>query len=91
MRLVSVTPPEQDPRSAFNYRELRGEEVLPFLADLGRLRIDVFREFPYLYEGDLAYERDYLRVYANSPPSLVVLLLAGSEIVGATTCPPVTA
>jgi GNAT superfamily N-acetyltransferase len=56
---------------------------------LGELRIRVFREFPYLYEGSLEYERDYLRIYQEAPDSLVVLVTdVGGNVVGATTCVP---
>jgi GNAT superfamily N-acetyltransferase len=56
---------------------------------LGGLRIAVFREFPYLYEGDLAYEREYLRTYLSCPRSLVVFARdAAGRTVGATTCMP---
>jgi GNAT superfamily N-acetyltransferase len=72
----------------FHYEELRGEELLPHLRELGGLRIAVFREFPYLYDGDLAYEEQYLEAYLRSPRSLVVLLRAGEKLVGATTCLP---
>ncbi len=34
---------------------------------LGRLRISVFREYPYLYDGTLEYEREYLKTYVRSP------------------------
>ena len=70
------------------YREIRGPEIEPWLEKLGRLRIAVFREYPYLYDGDLDYEREYLKVYMRSPRSLVVLLESDGKIVGATTCLP---
>ncbi|TLD69198.1 GNAT family N-acetyltransferase [Phragmitibacter flavus] len=72
------------------FLELRGEELLPWLDGLGELRIAVFREYPYLYDGSLEYERDYLKVYARSEGSLVVLVTdeAGERVLGATTCLP---
>ena len=72
----------------FNYLSLRGAEVSPYLEELGRLRIAVFLEYPYLYEGDLDYESEYLKVYARSERSLVVLLQCEGVVVGATTCLP---
>jgi len=72
----------------FTYEELHGEAIRPHLPELGRLRIAVFREFPYLYDGDPAYEEAYLAAYVNSPRSLVVLLRSEGSIVGATTCLP---
>ncbi|MCZ8063332.1 GNAT family N-acetyltransferase [Silanimonas sp.] len=64
-------------------RIVRGAEVGPFLPDLARLRIGVFREWPYLYAGNEAYERAYLEVYVRSPDSLFVLAMDGGRIVGA--------
>lgn len=64
-------------------RVVRGPEVGPFLPDLARLRIVVFREWPYLYAGYEAYERAYLEVYARSPDSVFVLAMDGGRIVGA--------
>ena len=62
-----------------------GEAVAPYVSDLARLRIAVFREYPYLYEGDAAYEQRYLTAYARSPRSLFVLALDEGRVVGAST------
>ena len=56
--------------------------------DLARLRIEVFRDFPYLYEGSVSYERDYLKTYARSQESLVFAVYDGPRMIGATTCIP---
>jgi GNAT superfamily N-acetyltransferase len=69
--------------------EARGTGLSPWIDPLGELRIRVFREFPYLYEGSLGYEREYLQTYMRSPRSLVVLALDETRrVVGATTCLP---
>ncbi|MDX1457003.1 MAG: GNAT family N-acetyltransferase [Marinobacter sp.] len=62
-----------------------GEAIAPYLDDLAHLRIEVFRAFPYLYDGNLDYERDYLETYASSAQSLFVLALDGKRVVGAAT------
>jgi GNAT superfamily N-acetyltransferase len=62
-----------------------GAEVTPYLADAARLRIEVFREFPYLYDGDEASEQGYLGRYANSASSVFVLALREAEVVGVST------
>jgi GNAT superfamily N-acetyltransferase len=41
-----------------------------------------------LYDGTAEYERRYLRVYADSPRSVVALALDGSDVVGAATALP---
>ena len=62
-----------------------GAEVLPWLDAVASLRIEVFRDFPYLYDGELDYERRYLATYAQSASSLFVLALDGERVVGAST------
>lgn len=60
----------------------------PVLPDVARLRIEVFRSWPYLYQGSLDYEADYLQVYLDSPDSLAVLVYDGDRVVGASTALP---
>jgi GNAT superfamily N-acetyltransferase len=52
------------------------------------LRIRVFRDWPYLYDGDAAYEERYLRAYAESEEALVVGAWSGAQLVGAATATP---
>lgn len=62
-----------------------GTGAAPYLDDLVRLRIAVFRDWPYLYEGDPSRERDCLDAYARSPRSVFVIVLHGDEVIGAST------
>ena len=64
---------------------VRGADIGDRLADVARLRIAVFRDWPYLYEGDAAYEAAYLATYTRSADSVFVLALDGDRIVGAST------
>lgn len=64
---------------------LRGTDLLPVLDDVARLRIRVFNDWPYLYQGSLDYERDYLAAYAATPDAVCVVARAGDEVVGAST------
>jgi len=67
-----------------------GAEIASYADALAGLRIAVFREYPYLYEGSLDYERQYLASYASSPDGLVVLVIDGDRVVGASTAMPLT-
>jgi GNAT superfamily N-acetyltransferase len=82
-------PPMSEIHLAFE--TLAGPALHPLLPDLARLRIAVFRDWPYLYEGDEAYERQYLRAYAHAPGAAVVVCRDGQRVVGAATCEPMTA
>ena len=62
-----------------------GAQVVPHLDAVAALRIEVFRDWPYLYAGDREYETRYLATYAASPRSLFVLAFDGERVVGAST------
>lgn len=66
-------------------RTVTGPGVTPHLGEVARLRIEVFREYPYLYDGDPTYEADYLAGYATSERSVFVLAFDGATVVGAST------
>jgi len=63
-------------------------QLRPLLPALARLRAAVFRDWPYLYDGDAGSEERYLAAYAESPGAAVVVALDGAEPVGAATCQP---
>ncbi|MDF1779981.1 MAG: GNAT family N-acetyltransferase [Alcanivoracaceae bacterium] len=60
-----------------------GADIEPWLDALARLRIQVFREWPYLYDGTEEYEQQYLQKYVNSEKSVMVLAIDGDQVVGA--------
>lgn len=63
----------------------RSAEIGDWLESLAALRIRVFREFPYLYEGSADYEARYLGTYVRGATSMAVLALDGERVVGAST------
>lgn len=69
-------------------RALRGAALEAALDDVARLRIAVFRDWPYLYDGTLDYEREYLRTYRESEGALLVGAFFGDVLVGASTSTP---
>ncbi|UHQ24695.1 GNAT family N-acetyltransferase [Lysobacter sp. 5GHs7-4] len=66
-------------------RRYAGEAIAPYLDDIARLRIAVFRDWPYLYDGDADYEALYLQTYLRSWRSIAVLAFDGDRVVGAST------
>jgi GNAT superfamily N-acetyltransferase len=72
------------------FETLAGPALHPLLPEVARLRIEVFRAWPYLYEGDEAYEQQYLRAYADAPGAAVVVCRDDERVVGAATCEPMT-
>jgi GNAT superfamily N-acetyltransferase len=72
---VSVTP-------------LTGEAIAPVLPELARLRITVFRDWPYLYDGTAGYEQAYLSKFASARGAVIATAREGEEIVGCATAAP---
>ena len=72
-------------------KSLSGIDASPYFDDLARLRITVFRAFPYLYDGSVEYERKYLATYADTKGAVFVLALDGGQVVGMSTGMPMAA
>ena len=68
----------------------QGDALKPVIPALARLRTEVFRDWPYLYDGEPASEERYLATYAQSPRAAVVVASVEQEIVGASTCLPLS-
>jgi GNAT superfamily N-acetyltransferase len=76
---------------AITIRNLTGGDILSAIDELAALRIAVFADWPYLYDGDAAYERDYLREFIEAPDGVLVAACEGNRIVGAATASPMSA
>lgn len=66
-------------------RPLTGADLDRVLPDVARLRIEVFRAWPYLYDGDFDYEHRYLASYRDSQGAILVGAFDGERLVGAST------
>lgn len=69
---------------------LAGPPTTEALAAVARLRVTVFREWPYLYDGTVEYEQEYLRTFSAATGSLIVAAKDVNEIVGVATAAPLS-
>lgn len=69
-------------------RSLTGIDLSHALPALAALRIEVFRDWPYLYEGSATYEQSYVADFARSPGAVIVAAFDGAAIVGVATAAP---
>lgn len=67
---------------------LHSNEALDYIPDLAQLRISIFAEFPYLYNGNMDYEKNYLEKFLQSPDSIIFIASAEDKIAGACTAIP---
>jgi GNAT superfamily N-acetyltransferase len=73
---------------ALDVKSLTGEEIGSVLPALARLRMIVFRDWPYLYDGTLEYEETYLAKLAAAQGAVCIIARDDDEIVGASTAAP---
>ena len=72
----------------FSFITKKGSETKSVFDELALLRITVFRDYPYLYEGSIEYENNYLGRYTQSDRSFLFAVYYAGKMVGATTCIP---
>lgn len=69
-------------------RPLTGVDLDAALPDVARLRMAVFRDWPYLYKGSFDYEQRYLQSYRDSAGAVLVGAFDGDRLIGAATGTP---
>lgn len=69
-------------------RVLKGPDLEAALDGVAQLRITVFRDWPYLYDGSPEYEREYLATYRDNPGALLVGAFHDGQLIGASTSTP---
>lgn len=61
-----------------------GSEARQIADELAKLRIKIFWDFPYLYEGNIEYEKKYLETYFKARHSFILVAKDGDKFIGAT-------
>jgi GNAT superfamily N-acetyltransferase len=67
------------------FHRLNGRQARSYIDEVAQLRLRVFFDFPYLYEGSLEYEKKYLETYFKAEHSFILLVEHQGNIIGATT------
>lgn len=67
---------------------VKGTQILPYISDLAKLRINIFKDYPYLYVGNDEYEANYLKTYIQCPECVMVLAFDEKKVIGASTAIP---
>ena len=75
-------------KNKLDVKSVTGADIYAILPDLARLRMVVFRDWPYLYDGTLEYEEKYLANFAAAKGAVVITAYNGKDMVGASTAAP---
>lgn len=62
-----------------------GQDVKSLIPQIAALRIEIFKDPPFLYEGDLNYEKKYLEKFTYAQDAIVVVAFDGDEVIGVST------
>ena len=76
--------------NTLRYVVKKGAAILSAVDDFAGVRMRVFHEFPYLYEGTLQNEREYLQTYCKAANAFLFAVYDGQKMIGATTCIPLS-
>lgn len=68
---------------------IKGKNIAQYAKYIASLRLMMFKEFPYLYDGTLEQEEKYLSFYSDSPDGTLILAKQDDCIVGLLTGMPV--
>lgn len=66
----------------------QGNEVNSIVDNISKMRINEFRNFPYMYDGSLEYERLYFQEFCKDPNSLIVCIFDDSKLIATATSIP---
>ena len=66
-----------------NEQLLTGTAIADARDEVATLRLEIFREYPYLYQGRREDELKYLGTYAEAPDACVILAYDGDAVIGA--------
>jgi GNAT superfamily N-acetyltransferase len=69
-------------------RRLSAEEIKTEIRSLARLRIEVFKDFPYIYDGSDEYEVKYLQKYLDSSRAALIAAFDEKNVIGVASCLP---
>jgi len=70
---------------SFQIVEFTDEKISQFLPSISRLRIEIFSDYPYLYDGDEESERKYLKKFHEMKDSLMIGSFDRGNLIGGST------
>ena len=70
------------------YKTFKGKEIIDYIDLVSQFRIENFKEFPYLYKGNMEYEREYLEGFSSNLESRLILVYENKNVIGISTSLP---
>ncbi len=67
------------------YELFFGNEIEPYIPLVSQMRIEEFKNYPYLYQGNMKYEAEYLKGFTREPRACLIAAFQKNLVVGFTT------
>ncbi|MBP1932225.1 GNAT family N-acetyltransferase [Ammoniphilus resinae] len=67
------------------FERLIGKEIEPYVEQFAWFRLNDFKEFPYLYDGNLEHERENFQKYMDEEQSLLIVAKDGEKVIAVST------
>src|SRR5580692_3752021 len=64
-------------------RPFTGDKIKAYLHSLAKLMTEIFKEYPYMREANLAQQTEYIKKTASTKESIAVLIFDNTTLVGA--------
>lgn len=90
MQICNTGPLNSMEIANMNLKVVRGKKIIDYMAEINQLRLNHFKEFPYLYQGKLEDEQKYVETYSSDPNAMLITLQDGDTVVGINTGIPLT-
>jgi len=78
--ITTITPSENP--NPYTIKVLTPEQMKPLLPFVANLRVNIFRNYPYLYDGNIAEEMENLEKYAQHNNSALAIAYCNETPVG---------
>lgn len=73
-------------KNNIRYLSVIGPSISEWIKPLAELRIRIFHDWPYIYEGSYEYEQKYLSRYSQASHSFIVMAFDKDKLIGASSC-----
>lgn len=62
-----------EPHPQFTIKSFTGQEAERYIDQIAAIRLNMFKEYPYLYNGTVEIEKEYLQIYFKSSHANILL------------------
>lgn len=69
----------------FDVKIITGSNIANYTHEVASLRCDIFKEFPYLYQGNLSFEYKYIENFSKQQDSVLLLAYKENLLIGCST------